>query len=86
MNLLAISCLSASHAAYVSVRMEPVVMMLDHASCAAASIAIEADVKALVQKKIVDSGDYWQERATADRKCSGDNVRTVNRNIVRLAK
>ena len=29
---------------------------------------------------------YWQERATADRKSSGDNVRAVIRNFVRLAK
>lgn len=188
-NLLAISCLSASHAAYGSVRMEPVFMMLGHASGAAASIAIDqnvtlqnvpygllrerliaekqilepkaraakpaasakpetapamapnehllADVKALVEKKIAESGDYWlanaqkgrncdgmqvqalfmkmaahfepvttlanalkvlathkvlasaaywQERATTDRKCSGDNVRAVIQNFVRLAK
>lgn len=43
-NLLAISCLSASHAAYGSVRMEPVFMMLGLASGAAASIAIDQGV------------------------------------------
>lgn len=188
-NLLVVSCLSASHAAYGSVRMEPVFMMVGHAAGAAASLAIEqnlhvqkvpypalkdrllaekqilephvrsekpaaaakpetapvvapndqlvVDVKALVDRKITTSGDYWlahaqkgrncdgkdverllmrmaahfepvatladalrvltahkilasaaywQERATADRKCSGDNVRAVIRNFVRLAR
>jgi hypothetical protein len=43
-NLLVVSCLSASHAAYGSVRMEPVFMMLGHAAGAAASIAAERNV------------------------------------------
>ena len=43
-NLLVVSCLSASHAAYGSVRMETVFMMLGHAAGAAASLAIERRV------------------------------------------
>lgn len=43
-NLLVISGISASHAAYGSVRMEPVFMMLGHAAGAAASIALDQSV------------------------------------------
>lgn len=43
-NLLVLSCLSASHAAYGSVRMEPVFMMLGHAAGAAASLAVDRNV------------------------------------------
>jgi hypothetical protein len=43
-NLLVLSCLSASHAAYGSVRMEPVFMMLGHAAGTAAKLAIEHQV------------------------------------------
>jgi hypothetical protein len=180
-NLLVVSCLSASHAAYGSVRMEPVFMMVGHAAGAAATLAIDANstvqnvpyeplrdllikekqilqqtaipaqpadtatpqdqlianVQKLVAMKVTSSGDdwltntqkgkncdglkvehlllqmarhfepattlpdalriltahkvlaspaYWQEHATADRHCSGENVRTVIRNFVRLAQ
>src|SRR5206468_5665919 len=43
-NLLVPCCLSASHASYGCVRMEPVFMMLGHAAGAAASLAIEKQV------------------------------------------
>jgi hypothetical protein len=43
-NLLVPCCLSASHAAYGSVRMEPVFMMLGHAAGTAASLAAERSI------------------------------------------
>jgi hypothetical protein len=43
-NLLVPCCLSASHAAYGSVRMEPVFMMLGHAAGTAAGLAAERGV------------------------------------------
>ncbi|HYF37245.1 MAG TPA: FAD-dependent oxidoreductase [Prosthecobacter sp.] len=43
-NLLVPCCLSASHAAYGSVRMEPVFMMLGHASGIAADLAVKQGV------------------------------------------
>ncbi|TWT78123.1 putative FAD-binding dehydrogenase [Posidoniimonas polymericola] len=46
-NLWAPFCLSASHIAFGSIRMEPVFMVLSQSSVAAASIAIDRDVDAL---------------------------------------
>jgi hypothetical protein len=65
-NLLVPCCLSASHAAYGSVRMEPVFMMLGHAAGAAAGLAAERNTavqdvpypllreQLLAQKQILD--------------------------------
>ena len=43
-NLLVPVCLSASHAAYGSIRMEPVFMMLGQSAATAACLAIDAGV------------------------------------------
>jgi hypothetical protein len=43
-------------------------------------------LRVLVAHKVLASPAYWEERATTDRKCSGDNVRSVIRNFVRAAK
>ncbi len=124
-NLVVVSCLSASHAAYGSVRMEPVFMMVGHAAGAAASIAVDqnlavqkvpyvalrerllaekqilegkahpstpiakpvvstppndqlvADVKELVEMKIVDAGDYWLAHAQKSQSCDGAQVASL---------
>ncbi|WP_395738832.1 FAD-dependent oxidoreductase [Prosthecobacter sp.] len=61
-NLLVVSCLSCSHAAYGSVRMEPVFMMVGHAAGAAASLAVD-------QKLAVQSVPYaaLRERLLAEK-------------------
>jgi hypothetical protein len=134
-NLLVLSCLSASHAAYGSVRMEPVFMMLGHAAGAAASLAIDekttvqdipypklrerllaerqildraaprptaenkspgappspavvseqfkADLQVLVDKKIIDSVDYWSKTAGSDGRCDGDKVESL---LIKMAR
>ncbi len=43
-NLLVTVCLSASHVAYSSIRMEPVYMILGHSAATAASLAIDQNV------------------------------------------
>lgn len=69
-NLLAISCLSASHAAYGSVRMEPVFMMLGHAAGAAAVIAVDGgftvqDVPyALLKERLLAEKQILERNAT----------------------
>lgn len=133
-NLLVVSCLSASHAAYGSVRMEPVFMMVGHAAGAAASMAIDGkvsvqnvpytalkdrllaekqilehakrvakptekpeesttatepnaqltnDVKTLVDKMVVESGDYWLAHARKGKSCDGQQVEAM---LLRMAK
>ena len=43
-NLLVPVCLSSSHIAFGSIRMEPVFMILAHSAATAASIAIDDEV------------------------------------------
>lgn len=61
-NLLVPGCLSSSHAAYGSIRMEPVFMMLGQAAATAASLAIE-------QKTPIQEVPYakLRERLLADK-------------------
>lgn len=61
-NLLVPVCLSASHIAYGSIRMEPVFMVLGQSAATAACVAIDAD--AAVQQVDVRA---LQERLLADR-------------------
>ena len=53
-NLLVPVCLSATHAAYGSMRMEPVFMMLGEASAVAVTLALEddADVQAVDPERV----------------------------------
>ncbi|MDZ4290168.1 MAG: FAD-dependent oxidoreductase [Prosthecobacter sp.] len=127
-NLLVPCCLSCSHAAYGSVRMEPVFMMLGHAAGTAASLAVKgktsvqavtyaalrerlladkqilerktapnpkspkpevakasmppneqliSDMNLLVDRKIVDSADYWLANARKGGLCDGSRVQSM---------
>lgn len=59
-NLLVPVCLSATHIAYGSIRMEPVFMMMGEAAGAAASLAIENDnpVQNVDYDRLVEAIDY----------------------------
>jgi hypothetical protein len=54
-NLLVPVCLSSSHIAYGSIRMEPVFMILGQSAATAAAMAIDSDV-------VVEKVDYQQLR------------------------
>jgi hypothetical protein len=131
-NLLVPCCLSASHAAYGSVRMEPVFMMLGQAAGTAAALAVDgnvavqavaypalrerlladrailehgapataaaatpkstsatvdaafaADVKLLVEKKVLDGPEYWLANARKGEKCDGALVEAM---LVKMAQ
>lgn len=65
-NLLVLFCLSASHAAYSSLRMEPVLMMLGHAAAVAADLAlaencaVQAVSMGRLQQRLRDEGQLLE--------------------------
>jgi hypothetical protein len=77
-NLLVPVCLSASHAAYGSVRMEPVFMMLGQSAATAALLALQSDTPlhdlpyATLQRRLVADG---QILALSGRTSEGGKVR-----------
>lgn len=66
-NLLVPICVSATHAAYGSVRMEPVFMILGQSAATAASIAIDAGVSvqeidySLLEKRLLEGGQILED-------------------------
>ncbi|GEP97242.1 FAD-dependent oxidoreductase [Chitinophaga cymbidii] len=84
-NLLVPVCLSASHIAYGSIRMEPVFMALGQATAVAADLAIEGgtSVQEVDAKKVAEvlannplgdgrQGDVLMDNATANLQLEGD--------------
>ncbi len=91
-NLLVPVCLSATHIAYGSIRMEPVFMVLAQSSAVAASIAIDrklavqdVDVKALQQKL---KADPLANKKTPELLIDNDDANgvTVTGSFVRMTK
>lgn len=82
-NLLVPVCLSATHIAYGSIRMEPVFMVLGQAAAVASSMAIDANTPvqnvnvAALQKKLRD--DPLLDGSTPDVVVDNDDATTVTR-------
>lgn len=82
-NLLVVSCLSASHAAYGSVRMEPVFMMVGHAAGAAASIAVNQNTTvqavpyAALRSQLLKEGQILDYKAPARREVAEPSATTI---------
>jgi hypothetical protein len=72
-NLLAPICLSASHAAYGSLRMEPVFMILGESAATAAVLALQAGVPlqkldyALLRQRLLQDGQRLEWKATTSK-------------------
>jgi hypothetical protein len=84
-NLLVPVCLSCSHVAWSSIRMEPVFMILGQSAATAAVMAVEADIDVQqvdirdLQRRLVASGQILDRGAarslmTARRTASGDTA------------